>query len=521
MKPACTVLLGLVAAVALVSCRDERPGSPAPPPARPAPAAEPAAPSAFATPPPAASPAVPKVSARAAEAAAPDEDPLDATIALAKEVPLRFSEVLPRILAHYPELRARHARVDEAVAMQSMAVAGFLPRLQARMGWDRTDSPVGVFMDKLQQRTFQQEDFQVDRLNHPDARENFHGALRLEFPLFDAFQTIAASRTAGHALKSERDRERHGRAEAALLAVEAWLQVGRADRCEAMARESLARARRDLGEAESLRDQGLVLGADFHAARVAAAALEQRLNECVAARAVARAALNVLQGDAPGKPFSVAAAPAPGPADLRPAKEWLEEALANRADLLAARSAVEAQRSEAGRMKARVLPNVSLFAEGADHTRAFEHHGNEYTVGAQVNLDLFDPAYGARVRAAEARLKQAEQEEAALRDAIATSITQAAAHLEATHRNLSVLDGAARDSREAARLVRGLVRDGRKSIADLLAARSVQLEVERARAEARAEAPAARARLAFLAGALEGAVLDEIARHLDPSPAPR
>ncbi len=516
MKPARTilpVLLGLLAAPLLVSCREEKPVSPAPPPPHPAAAVETVVPSAFGV-----TPAPRRTTPAIAEADAPDEGPLDVATSPAKEVTLRFSEVLPRILAHYPELRVRHARVDEAVAMQSMAVAGFLPRLQARMGWDRTDSPVGVFMDKLQQRTFQQEDFQVNTLNRPKAREDFHGALRLEFPLFDAFQTIAASRTAGHTLKSVRDRERHGRAEAALLAIEAWLQVGRADCCEAMAKESLARVRRDLAEAESLRDQGLVLGADFFSARVAAAALEQRLNECVAARAVARAALNVLQGEPPEKSFAIPAVSAPIPADPRPAKEWLEEALASRADLLAARSAVEAQRSEVGRMKARILPNISLFAEGADHTRAFEQHGNEYAVGGQVNIDLFDPAYGARIRTAEARLKQVEQEEAALRDGIATSITQAAAHIEATQRNLAVLDGAARDSREAARLVRGLVRDSRKSIADLLAARSMQFEVERARAEARAESPAARARLAFLAGALEGAVLEDLAQHLDPVP---
>lgn len=510
MCPLARLLPCLVAVAGLAGCRDERPAPPAPVAPRPP---ETVAPSAFVDP-----GAVPRPAPRVAEAAVPDEGPLDASTHRTGEAALRFSGVLPRVLSHYPELQARHARVDEAVAMQSLAVAGFLPRLQARMGWDRTDSPVGVFMDKLQQRTFQQEDFQVDALNHPKSREDFHGALRLEFPLFDAFQTIASSRTARHALSSARDRERHGRAEAALLAVESWLQVGRADRCEAMARESLARARRDLGEAESLREQGLVLGADFFSARVAAAALEQRLNECVAARAVARAALNVLQGDSATREYSVASAPPSGAPDPRPAREWIEEALANRADLVAARSVVEAQRSEVGRMKGRLLPNVSLFAEGADHTRAFEHHGSEYAVGAQVNVDLFDPAYGARVRAAEARLRQAEQEEAALRDAVATSVTAAAAHLEATHRNLAVLQAAARDGREATRLVRGLARDGRKSVADLLASRALQLEVERALAEARAEATAARARLLFLAGALEGTVLDDLVRRLDPAP---
>lgn len=505
---ACLIFVAMAAAV---SCRKIPPPPPAPPAETLAPPAQPEAtsPSAFVATAPAEAPAP------------PDEGPLDAAAEAGGGIPLRFARELARIFVHYPELRARHARVDEALAAQSMAVAGFLPSLRARLGWERTDSPVGVFMDKLEQRRFQSRDFEVDRLNHPAAQSDFRGALRLEFPLFDAFQTIAAARTAGHALKSARDRERHGRAEAALLAVESWLQVGRADRTEAMTRESLARARRDLAEAESLRRQGLVLGADFHAARVAAAALEQRLNAAVAARAAARAALNVLRGDPPETAFALPPPPAEAPFDPRPVKEWLEDAARNRADLRAARSAVDAQRSEVGRLQGSALPDISLFAEGADHTRAFEQHGSDYTVGAQVRMDLFDPARGGRVRAAAARLRQAEEAEAALRDAIATSIVQAAAHVEATRRNLAVLDAAARDGAEATRLVRGLARDGRKSVADLLAARSAQLEIERARAEARAEAVAARARLLFLAGALDGARLEEMTLLLDPTDNPK
>ncbi|MCC7518834.1 MAG: TolC family protein [Verrucomicrobiae bacterium] len=497
--------------VAAASCRKAAPPSPpaAPPPLPPAKIESPP-PSAFDAPRPGTTETPPS----AAESSAADEGPLDAVAPAASGEPLSFSEVLARVLTRYPELRARHAQVEEALAAQSLAVAGFLPRLQARVGWERTDSPVGVFMNKLEQRSFQQEDFQVDRLNHPSARSDFHGALRLEFPLFDAFQTLAASRTAGHALKSERARERHVRAEAALLAIEAWLQVERADRVEAMARESLARTRRDLAEAESLREQGLALGADFHTARVAAAALEQRLHECVATRAVARAALNILRGADLDRPFATPTVSVPVSADLRPTKEWLEDAFRNRADLAAARSAVEARRSEVGRMKARRLPDVSLFAEGADHTRAFEQHGSEYTLGAKATVDLFDPAHGARVRAAEARLKQVEETEAALRDAIATSIAGAAARVETARRNLAVLDAAAGDAREATRFTHGLARDGRKSVADILAARTVQLEVERARAEARAETVASRARLAFLAGRLESPLLDEFVLRL-------
>lgn len=496
--------LGFIAAVAAVSCRK----APAPPPpAEPPPPAQPAA-----APPSAFRPAAPS------EASSPsDEGALDAAAETGGEGALQFARELARILAHYPELRAQHARVEEALAAQSMAVAGFLPSLRLQMGWERTDRPVGVFMNKLEQRSFQSRDFEVERLNHPAARSDFRGALRLEFPLFDAFQTIAATRTAGYALKSARARERHGRAEAALLAVESWLQAGRADRVETMVRESLARARRDLAEAESLRAQGLVLGADYYSARVAAAAMEQRLHEAVAARAAARAVFNVLRGESPEAAFALPPSPATVPFDPRPVKEWLEDAARNRADLRAARSAVDAQRSEVGRMKARVLPDLSLFAEGADHTRAFEQHGSDYTVGAQVRMDLFDPAHGGRVRAAAARLKQAEEAEAALRDAIATSIVQAAAHAEAARRNFALLETAARDGAEATRLARGLARDGRKSVADLLAARSAQLEVEWARAEARAEAVAARARLFFLAGALEGARLEEMALLLDPA----
>ena len=85
---------------------------------------------------------------------------------------LTLHDFCRKVLDYYPRLKEQAATVELAVANRLQAQAGYLPRLQAQAGATYGDDPVYVFGSRLRQRAFTQEDFDLDRLNRPNALLN-------------------------------------------------------------------------------------------------------------------------------------------------------------------------------------------------------------------------------------------------------------------------------------------------------------------------------------------------------------
>ncbi|MFH1067417.1 MAG: TolC family protein [bacterium] len=424
---------------------------------------------------------------------------------------LSFEESWQKIQAHYPLLKKQNARLEEALALQSQAVSGLLPKLQGNVGWKRTDDPTEVFMSKLKQRSFTDDDFRISNLNHPDDYNNYNGALRLEIPLFDAFQTIASMRTAKHLVQSRQEEQSFTRMEASLLAIEAYLNSALAERLLRLASVTLRASEKDLKEAQELKEQGLVVGADFFAGRVASSKLQQTRNALTAHRRATLAALNILQNENVETAHRFSPLPELSAPPQKNMTEWIAQALLFRSDLAALQATIKAKTSELGREKAKWLPRVSAFGQTESNTRKFEKQADNYTVGVQGTVDLFDPAYSARVKAARAALEQLQQDDAALRDEIARTVAEAASRYDASLADAPASQQAAQDAKEAVALTEKLYREGRKSIADLQAMRAMALEAESAAQETVVRAESARSRLLFLSGQLDDFEVKKIA----------
>ncbi len=428
---------------------------------------------------------------------------------------LAFRDALAAIQSHYPELQKQQARLEGAVAGRSIASAGYLPRLNLSETFTRTDDPVGVFMAKLKQESFTGQDFELNNLNHPQPWNDFGAAVRVEIPLFDAFQTIAATRAARHQAEGARAMERFMLQESVFLATDAYLKTILLQKLRQGADESLAAGERDVEEAVALVQKGMVLGADYYAARVAVSKLRQLARSRESEEQAARSILNILMGKPVDNPFSLTGLIPTEARDPRPVGTWIEEALAQRSDLAAAEAAIRAAEAGVQGEKGKLLPSFSAFAQGEQNTRNFGNNGDNYTVGVKGSIDLYDPAYAARVRAAKARLKESRSAEGQLRDQVSRMVAEAATAHEALLKNLDPAEQAARDAVTTVALTERLYREGRKSVADLASMRLMQLEVSSAWEQMRCQAETGLVRLLFVSGQLDEAAAHQIQQRID------
>ncbi|MEI8344834.1 MAG: TolC family protein, partial [Candidatus Omnitrophota bacterium] len=240
--------------------------------------------------------------------------------------PLAFTDFLSKVRAHYPLLKKQHRRVEEAIAAQHEAIAGFLPRFTGVSAWTTGDDPVYVFGTLLKQGAFTSGDFDVARLNSPETRSNFSYGVEGRWMLFDAFDTISRVRGAGQRVRSETLNSEFADMETTLLAIEAFCRAALEENLGRFAREVQTASQKDLGEAESLSQKGLVLGADFYTAKVNGGLIERLYNRFERDFKSSRVVLNILMGQDPLIELALDYDIVPVAGQAQGLREWLQSA---------------------------------------------------------------------------------------------------------------------------------------------------------------------------------------------------
>jgi len=417
--------------------------------------------------------------------------------------PLTLEDFCRRVLAYYPKLKEQGATVELAIARKLQAQAGFWPRLQGLAGASYGDDPVYVFGTLLRQRAFTQDDFDLNRLNSPNARANFDVGLHGEMPLFDAFQTISKVREAKHMVESAKHGEEFTRMEALLVASDAYLNTVVVEKVLKKVAETCKNSEADIKQAKELKDKGVVLGADFYAAKVIFGSLRNINNNLTAQKKSMHALLNILMGEDPLKPVQVVDVLKEGNGASVGLKKWLSQAYALRPDLLSIEEAIQAQEARVSGERASALPSISAFGDLRENTEDFQTGGGNFTVGFKGSVDIFEPGYSSRVKMAEKSLQKLKYQKNIAADSITKDVTSEYARLESLKANIPVLRDMAGDSDQAVDLVLPLYREGRKSIADLLDMRQGNIRTYQAYYSALVGSKNSSMRLLFLSGQLD------------------
>lgn len=381
---------------------------------------------------------------------------------------MTFLDFYQKVLTHYPVLKKRYEKLEQAKANRNLAIGDLFPHVQGVFSTVTTNDPVGVFGDLLRQQKFTQNDFSLESLNRPDARTNYHFGIEGEMLLFDSFNTISKIRSARRLVKSADLEVDFTEMEAGIVALESYLGILLAKELYNLAVEVKNASDKDLQQAKDLKDKGMILGADFYAAKVTAATIEREVNRLGALLKTSRMLMNILMGEDPDLVWDAAGKFPEVVQDRGELQAWLAEAYQKRLDLASMNQALDAQRIELLRQKTSFLPKFSGFGSLNEDANTWRSGGENFTVGFKGTMDFFDPTYPGRVKGTGAKYKELKAERDALRDEIAKGLIQELTRYETVTLDLPVMKSASGDAKQAVELTAKLYQEGRKSIADLL-----------------------------------------------------
>ncbi|MBF0594489.1 MAG: TolC family protein, partial [Candidatus Omnitrophica bacterium] len=415
-----------------------------------------------------------------------------------------FDQFYSQVLSHYPKLKSAGTDVELGWARKMQASAGFWPSLSLSAGYTESDDPVNVFGMKLRQEQFAQSDFEINRLNSPRHQRDLQGGVHVRWPLVDAMQTVHRVRAAREEIKAAQDDEAFTKMEVFVLAHDAYTGALALNGMLAAAEEADRTAQEDLKKADDLKKRGVVLGADFYAARVRAGRFVQARNNLVRQVKAMQMLMNIMRGQSLGSEIVLPLTmPATAVDDLS-ADVLVGSALQARPDFLAITARINAGQEELKRARDSALPTVLLTADGTNNRHDLnDRGGNNVTVGVLAELPLFDPAREGRLKEAAALLTRARLEEDSLKDAAARDIARESARFDALRDNNPVVKAMADDAAQAVEMLLPLYNEGRKSIIDLEEAREARFNALSAYEEMKASLASSEARLYFLGGKLD------------------
>ncbi|MEI7750508.1 MAG: TolC family protein [Candidatus Omnitrophota bacterium] len=389
---------------------------------------------------------------------------------------LTFLDYYQKVLAHYPALKKRYEKLEQAKANRNLAIADLFPHIQGVFSTTATNDPVGVFGDLLRQQKFTQNDFSLESLNRPDARTNYHAGIEGEMLLFDSFNTISKIRSARRMVKSADLEADFTEMEAGIVALESYLGILLAQEVFDSVSSIKSASDKDLQQAEDLNQKGMILGADFYAARVVAASIEREHNRSKSLLKSSRMLMNILMGEDPGLAWNPVGKLPEIKREAVDLRVLFSQSYQQRKDLAALDQMVDAARIESLRQKTSFLPKFYGFGSLNEDANTWRSGGENFTVGFRGTMDFFDPTYLGRIQGAKHQYEELKVDRQALRDEIVKDLILELNRYETATEDHSVLKQAAQDAQQASEQTAKLYQEGRKSIADLLEMRRSYLE---------------------------------------------
>lgn len=420
--------------------------------------------------------------------------------------PLSLAEALARAQAGNPELKAFRERARASVARGEATRKQNLPRLGILVNAERTDNGAAVFAHKLNAGEFTSADFEIARLNAPDALSHLGTSLFVEMPVDIAGRVglAALGQDAGNRAIAQNIREAEGALR--LQVTEAYFGAVLAGRkMEATSRALLAAQSREEVTQERFAE-GLALQADVLRVRARRRAREADLAAQRAELALAQAMLARLMGSPDRASFALT-----DPIDPRPSSDtldaWNTLATIHRPALRAAQEERTAAGLALRAQERSSWPELAAQARLMDDRTSFSGGERSWAIGASLRWNIFDATRGRRVAAALADERAAAEDERAATGRVRYEVESAYGREVAAKERLTAAEGGALEGREALRVVQERRAQGLATLTD-------ELETEAAAFAAELEELEAARNLVLAEAALRRAVGDLPGRQM-------
>lgn len=387
------------------------------------------------------------------------------TLQLAVEIALRTN----------PLVRATVSGRELADAQLGEARAGRLPLLQFSESYANSNNPVFAFGTLLEQGRFGPQNFDPRLLNAPPSINNFRTALTLKLSLFDQLQT--ETRIAQARLRQQQaDRQKElVEQQIRFEVIRAYYGVLVAKARKEVADEAVETAEADVKRIRDLFETGLVVQSDLLAAEVQLAEFHQQQIQAAGDVVIAEAALNTALGLPVNTPHRIEGELVEKTFGVGDQDELVRLALLHRPDYaqasLAVRSSEQSVRSALGEF----LPRFDLFATFGGSGRGLASGSADYTVGANLTFNIFDPGRSARLKQARAAEAMVTAEQDRLSDQIRFEVVRAYQQYVSAQDRLKVAARAVTQAEETLRIVQDRYQEGLTTITEMLRAETALL----------------------------------------------
>lgn len=304
------------------------------------------------------------------------------------------------------EIRMAETDIEKVRSQYRQTNAAFLPQISVEETGVSTNDPLNVFGYKLKQEVVTQEDFNLSRLNNPDALDNFTTKFEVLQPLFntDVFFERRAVKKQLEATKAKLK----GTLEYTRYQVkDAYYQLQLMNKQLDVIKRSLKTVRENERQAKNFYDQDMINKADYLAAKV-------RVLELESTQSKVRDQLQTVQDNLRyllnmDEDVTIVATDS---LQLRPAvtDDMIDAGNASNAEVRAMEHRVSAARQMLRASKFNFVPSVNLFGSYEFNDEVlFGTQGDSYMIGATLRWNLFSGFRNiGKVMESKAALKKAE-----------------------------------------------------------------------------------------------------------------
>jgi len=383
---------------------------------------------------------------------------------------LTLTSAVDQALKNNPLIRITLSGREIADAQLREARAGWFPLLQFGETFTRGNNPVFVFGSLLEQSRFGPQNFQISSLNNPDPLSNFRTAIVFRQAIFDQLQTYTRFTQARLGQKQADLQkamvEQHVRFEA----IRAYYGVLVAHAKKDVADEAVKMAESDMKRIRDRFQNGLVVESDLLAAEVQVAEFRQQQIDSAGDVAIAYASLNTVlglpvdtfqkvTGELTDKRFNAAKQ-----------EELLRLALVHRPDYVKAGYNVQISKEEVRGAKREYLPRLDLVGNYGLSGKDLSSGSSDYTIGANLTFNIFDPGRSARIGKARAAESMAAAEQEHFANQIRLEVVRAYQQYVSSRERLLVAGQVIDQATETHRIVQNRYRQGLTTITEVLRA---------------------------------------------------
>ena len=384
---------------------------------------------------------------------------------------LSLQQAVQIALSENPVIAAAKSQVEIAEQRVIQGRSGFLPRLNVSEGLQRTNNPTQVFSNKLNQENFTESDFAINRLNQPNAINDFATNFTASWPIYDGGRSWHGWQQAKIGKDASAYALERSRQQVIARTTAAYAGVLLAVENLAVVEAALKTAGANLSIASNRYGSGMAVKSDLLQAQVRQSDLEQQKLMAESQIEVGRSILNAAMGVPDQLRFELTDR-LETPLSLDGTIEsWLSISQDRRLDLKELNAREAMAKEEIEKAKAAYLPSLDLIGNYQIHTEDFDGSADNYSVGAVVSLNIFSGLEtSAKVSEAQAALRQVQALRRQMQSQVALEVRQTYVQAASAFQRISVARQMVVQAEESLRIVANRYATGLLTIVDMLTA---------------------------------------------------